>query len=137
HAEEVARGGVATVDKLRIRCRAHNRYTAELAFGKEFMDQKIREARERAAEARSRKRCCVSTNSPAPERVEGRAATNRSTSPTRAPSPDHDVTPWLRELGVHANEARRMAEICEETMPDASLEERLKRALSYLAPRPR
>jgi len=47
------------------------------------------------------------------------------------------VTPWLRELGVSANDARRMAEICEETMPDAALEERLKRSLSYLALRPR
>ena len=48
---------------------------------------------------------------------------------------DRDLTPWLRGLGVGASEARRMAEICETTMPDASLEERVKRALSYLAPR--
>src|SRR5262245_39082385 len=72
HVDEVARGGVATVDKLRIRCRAHNRYTAELTFGKDFMDHKIREAQERAAEARSRKRRSASPHSPAPERVEGR-----------------------------------------------------------------
>ena len=45
------------------------------------------------------------------------------------------MTPWLRGLGVPAGEARRMAEICERTMPDASLEERLKRALAYLAQR--
>src|SRR5262249_38720228 len=120
------------------RCRAHNRYTAELAFGKEFMDHKIQQARERAVEARSRKRRSASANSPAPQRVEARAATNGATSPTQTAMPDdRDVTPWLRELGIRANEARRMAEMCEETMPDASLEERLKRALSYLAPRPR
>ena len=146
HVDEVARGGVATVDKLRIRCRAHNHYTAEITFGKGFMDHKRRQARERAAEARARKRPAASTRSPAPERVEERASANGvpPTSHTEstanghpgAPAPDdRDVTPWLRGLGVPAGEARRMAEICERTMPDASLEERLKRALAYLAQR--
>ena len=146
HVDEVARGGVATVDQLRIRCRAHNHYTAEITFGKGFMDHKRRQARERAVAARARKRPAASTSSPAPERVEARASAN-GVPPTAhtestanghpaVPAPDdRDVTPWLRGLGVPAGEARRMAEICERTMPDASLEERLKRALAYLAQR--
>jgi hypothetical protein len=43
------------------------------------------------------------------------------------------VTPWLRKLGYRADEARRAAEICER-IPDASLEERIRLALSYLCP---
>jgi len=39
HALEVARGGRATIDGVRLRCRAHNRYTAEQTFGKEFMNR--------------------------------------------------------------------------------------------------
>jgi hypothetical protein len=37
HVREIARGGESTVEGLRLRCRAHNQYTAELAFGPEFM----------------------------------------------------------------------------------------------------
>jgi hypothetical protein len=41
---EVARGGTASVDGIRLRCRAHNQFTAECTFGAGFM----REKRERA-----------------------------------------------------------------------------------------
>jgi 5-methylcytosine-specific restriction endonuclease McrA len=40
HVHEVARGGESTVENLRLRCRAHNQYTAECAFGSEFMRHK-------------------------------------------------------------------------------------------------
>jgi len=40
HVEPVARGGEATVDGMRLLCRAHNQLEAERAFGAEFMDQK-------------------------------------------------------------------------------------------------
>jgi hypothetical protein len=40
HAEEVARGGVATVANIRLRCSAHNQYQAECAFGAGFMERK-------------------------------------------------------------------------------------------------
>ena len=40
HADPVARGGRATVDNLRLRCRAHNQYAAERMFGAEFMKEK-------------------------------------------------------------------------------------------------
>ena len=40
HATPFARGGVSTVDGLRLRCRAHNQLEAERAFGRDFMQKK-------------------------------------------------------------------------------------------------
>ncbi|HYJ33314.1 MAG TPA: hypothetical protein VE326_08865 [Candidatus Binatia bacterium] len=45
HVEPVARGGKATVNGLRLRCRAHNQYEAERIFGAEFMKHKREMAR--------------------------------------------------------------------------------------------
>ncbi len=45
HVEPVARGGKATVCNIRLRCRAHNQYEAERAFGRDFMRQKRQETR--------------------------------------------------------------------------------------------
>jgi hypothetical protein len=46
---------------------------------------------------------------------------------------ERDVVPWLRALGCRAADARRAAEYCQD-IPDASLGERLRIALRYLAP---
>src|SRR5204863_3017473 len=40
HIREFARGGDARESNTRLRCRAHNQYAAERAFGKEFMRHK-------------------------------------------------------------------------------------------------
>jgi hypothetical protein len=48
HHEPFARGGRATVDNLRLSCRAHNLFLAELDFGRGYMREKITEA-ERAS----------------------------------------------------------------------------------------
>ena len=40
HVEPVATGGHPTVNGLRLRCRAHNQYAAEQAFGRDFMNAK-------------------------------------------------------------------------------------------------
>jgi len=40
HVVPVARGGDATVENIRLRCRAHNQYAAEQVFGLEFMRRK-------------------------------------------------------------------------------------------------
>jgi 5-methylcytosine-specific restriction endonuclease McrA len=45
HVVPVARGGTATVDNLRQRCRAHNQYEAERVFGAAFMEGKREMAR--------------------------------------------------------------------------------------------
>ncbi len=83
HVEPIARGGQATVAGIRLRCRAHNQYTAECAFGAGFMSRK-REAAQRAArEARARAAAA------------------------------EEVVPWLRALGLRTDEARRRAANCE------------------------
>ena len=51
HLDPVAKGGEATAQNLRLRCRAHNQFAAECTFGAEFMSAKRREA-SRAAVAR-------------------------------------------------------------------------------------
>jgi len=40
HVKEFARGGEATVDNIRLRCRDHNQFTAEQTFGAGFMEEK-------------------------------------------------------------------------------------------------
>jgi len=104
HADPVARGGAATVERMRLLCRAHNEYAAECTFGTAFMSHKRQEAQ--AARARA-------------------AAAEKSK--------EQDVVPWLRQLGFRADEARRAAAQCEG-LPDASLEERVRLALSLLGP---
>jgi hypothetical protein len=42
--EPFARGGEASVDNLRLSCRAHNQYLAELDYGRGYMREKIRDA---------------------------------------------------------------------------------------------
>jgi len=51
HVVEVSRGGEATVDGIRLRCRAHNQFTAAQALGAELVSARRRaaiEAREKA-----------------------------------------------------------------------------------------
>ena len=53
HIVPVARGGKATAANLRLRCRAHNQYAADLAFGAEFMKAKREKIRFRADQLRA------------------------------------------------------------------------------------
>ncbi len=46
HVVPFARGGEATVEGIRLRCRAHNQFEAERAFGAEFMRGKRETARQ-------------------------------------------------------------------------------------------
>jgi hypothetical protein len=48
HHEPFARGGKASVENLRLSCRAHNQFLAELDYGRGFMREKVKEA-ERAS----------------------------------------------------------------------------------------
>jgi 5-methylcytosine-specific restriction endonuclease McrA len=45
HVEPIARGGKSTVENVRLRCRAHNQFEAERAYGADFMSAKRAEAR--------------------------------------------------------------------------------------------
>jgi hypothetical protein len=58
HVEPVARGGRTTVEALRLRCRAHNQFEAERLFGRDFMESKRRDARNRDLEACLRRLGC-------------------------------------------------------------------------------
>jgi 5-methylcytosine-specific restriction endonuclease McrA len=44
HINPVARGGRATVEKMRLRCHAHNQYEADRAFGAAFMTKRRQES---------------------------------------------------------------------------------------------
>jgi hypothetical protein len=50
HIQPFARGGPATVRDIRLRCRAHNQYSAESTYGAEFMRGKREAARCKAAQ---------------------------------------------------------------------------------------
>ncbi len=117
HVEPVADGGQGTVRGLRLRCRAHNQYEAERHFGRDFMEAR----RERAHEAAQAVR---------------REVAQRERGGTRELAPhEAELLPWLRTLGLRAEEARRVAERCGAP-PDAPLEERLRHALKcYGGPR--
>ena len=111
HVVPVARGGRATIDNLRLRCRAHNQYAAEREFGDAFMDRKRRAARSAAGEREAEER--------KKERTSERMG---------------QVVHCLRQLGYRPDQARRAAEF-SDSLCQASLEDRVKRALSYFAPR--
>jgi 5-methylcytosine-specific restriction endonuclease McrA len=115
HVDPVARGGKATVNGMRLRCRTHNQYEAERAFGAGFMRRKRQEARLAAAEARAR------------VAVEGRAR-------AAAKEQTRDVLAGLRGLGCRLDQARRAAEF-SETLHGATLEERMRTSLKFLCAR--
>jgi 5-methylcytosine-specific restriction endonuclease McrA len=56
HVTPVARGGRASVEGMRLRCRGHNQYEAERAFGGGFMQRKREQARERVERAMQARR---------------------------------------------------------------------------------
>jgi hypothetical protein len=122
HVDPVARGGQATADRMRLRCRAHNQYAAECTFGAGFMRGKREEARCRTAQARA------SAQAHAQERARD------CEQATAEPAIELDVRPWLRHLGFSAEEARRGAALCAN-IPDAPLESRVQVALRGLAPK--
>ena len=115
HVDLVARGGQATVERMRLRCRAHNQYAAELAFGSGFMIEKRNQARRAASEPRRR------------AAAEARRAAVREQAA--------NVLTGLRELGFRAEEARRAVEF-GATLENATLEERMRAALKFLGGRP-
>lgn len=61
---------------------------------------------------------------------EAAAGRSREKAKAKETDPGSDVIPWLRGLGVRVDDARRAAELCAD-IPDAPLEERVRRALSF------
>lgn len=106
HIVPVARGGLATIENLRLRCRAHNQYEAERTFGIEFMKHK-----------RESRRSMQSSKVNAPETSMSAAAAA-------------EVIPWLRGLGFKIAEASAAAALCA-TMDHEPIEKRVRVALGY------
>jgi 5-methylcytosine-specific restriction endonuclease McrA len=118
HQEAVGRGGRATVENIRLLCRAHNQYAAEQTYGKDFMHGKREQARERAEQAKAKR------EAKAQAKAAAKAAKERA----------EDIIPYLRELGYPLHRARRGVELTMQ-MLDAPIEERMKVALRGLAPK--
>jgi 5-methylcytosine-specific restriction endonuclease McrA len=114
HVREFARGGQATVENLRLRCRAHNQFTAEQTYGPDLMRGKREAAQRAAVEKRARATAAAAQEEAAREHARHAA---------------EEVIPWLRALRISAEQARYAAERCK-AIPDASLEDRVKLALS-------
>ena len=121
HLDPVALGGQATAERITLKCRAHNQYAAECAFGTEFMRHKREEARRARAEARA-----AAARWAAEDRERAAAVAEKAK--------ELDVVPALRNLGFRADEARRAATHCDDTVPDSTIEERLRAALRFLSP---
>jgi hypothetical protein len=84
-------------------------------------------AKARAAAARAEAK--ASPMAPGLAAAGAAAAAGPARAGAVAVAEDRDVVPWLRALGFSAAEARRAAARCED-IPDASLEERVRVALS-------
>jgi 5-methylcytosine-specific restriction endonuclease McrA len=54
HTQPFAKGGSTTAGQLQLKCRAHNQYAAECAYGTEFMRTKREAARQRTAQFSAR-----------------------------------------------------------------------------------
>ena len=145
HIVEVARGGEATIDGMRLRCRAHNQFEAERTFGAGFMQLKRDEARRAAAERRT----AVVQPEPRPEpRPEPEPESEAQPQPQPQPTPepvcaasaqhevDSDLLHCLKGLGWRADVARLATEHSRGN-PEASIEERLHAALKFLGARGR
>ena len=128
HVTEVARGGEATAENLRLRCRGHNQHTAEQTFGAGFMKAK-REQAKAAAERRKAER--ENAKAAAAQR---RAEREKLAEESRLQPHQLEVIPWLEQLGCSKQHSRIAVERCRE-MADAPLEDRVKRALSWFGAR--
>jgi len=120
HIEAFARGGEATVDNVRLLCRAHNRYEAERAFGSEFMRHKRIAAAEARAEAKAHAK-----------RVREQEAAAARARAAEEQAHELEVVPYLRALGCNARESRDLAAWCRD-MRDAPLDERVRVALAHI-----
>ena len=121
HIVPVARGGQSTVENLRLLCRPHNRHEANREFGKEHMQAKREEAKRRRAAERFHKQA-------ERERVAKRKA--------EIERQREELGVAFQLLGYRGAEVERALGCCA-TRPEASLEERIRYALSFMAPKVR
>lgn len=123
HVVPVAQGGESTVENLRLRCRAHNQYEAERAFGADFMKTMREQARETRARA-------------AQNRAEEPSSTAVADAPQAGARFREDVIAGLRALGARAGEVREILEN-SGALGHTTLEESMRAAMRFLGPRRR
>jgi hypothetical protein len=125
HVEPIARGGLATVEGLRLRCRGHNQLEAERVFGVGFMKAKREAARHAAATRRAQTELEpeVSTGS---ETVDAVIIDEANDTEREI---ELDLISGLRHLGYRGDQLRNAAELCR-TLRGTSLEDRFKAVLS-------
>jgi 5-methylcytosine-specific restriction endonuclease McrA len=133
HVVPVAQGGSASVDGLRLRCRAHNQLEAERAFGADFMRRKREEAR---AEARKRAEARARTMAQEGARAEEERARAHAEARARVKERTEEIVAGLRSLGCRGPEARRAAEHAQ-ALEVAAIEEQMRAALSFVSRRAR
>jgi hypothetical protein len=121
HIVPVAKGGESTVENLRLLCRAHNRHAAEREFGKDQMRARREAAQRRRAAERFHKQV-------ERERIEKRKA--------EIERQREELGEAFRQLGWHGAKLERALGCCA-TRPEAPIEERIKYALSFMAPNAR
>jgi Holliday junction resolvasome RuvABC DNA-binding subunit len=118
---------MATEANLRLRCRSHNALAAERTYGAGFMQEKREAARQARLAAEETDSCAAPAalpNLPAGASQAGVCAHAK------------ELFAGLHELGFRAAEARRAVEHCA-SIAEGTLEEHMRAALRYLAPRPR
>jgi len=147
HVDPVARGGQATVENVHLLCRCHNQFEADRTFGAKFMSDKRETARRAAAEARTQHAEAQARTRAAPKEARAQAAAAKAEARARdieakarsraaAAERAKDLMAALTELCFSVREVRRAVEFCE-TMPEATLEERVRAALKFLRPKTR
>jgi 5-methylcytosine-specific restriction endonuclease McrA len=128
HEVPVARGGSASLENIRLRCSTHNQHEAERVYGDAFMHEKRRAALQARALRRSDPSAAEAGRTARSSEVGASQAAERQEA--------EDLLAGLRGLGFRTEEARRAVEHCA-SIGGASLSERMRTALRFLAPRPR
>ena len=121
HVLPVARGGQSTVANLRLLCRAHNQLVAEQVFGTEQVQAQREGAKRRRAAERFHKQADR-------ERVARRKA--------EIERQREELGQAFRGLGWRGDKLERALGCCA-TRPEAPIEERIRYALSFMAPNAR
>ncbi|HEX5631972.1 MAG TPA: hypothetical protein VFX50_02050, partial [Gemmatimonadales bacterium] len=119
HVIPRARGGRSDdPGYLRLRCRAHNQYEAELAFGKAFMEQKRDQARAAAAKRKAEKDAereqakATAAERRKAERDAARAAAEAAEKAAREAREHEDFLWWMERLGCSAEDSEFAAAHC-------------------------
>ncbi len=102
HRRPFATGGEHTVENLTLRCACHNRYEAELELGRETIEAKVREARQRALFAREAHTQYLDASPPDTGPCAEPGGTLPGTwdkrSRARAAPPGHSASSWTEQI---------------------------------------